>query len=128
MIIIRPGDPRFYRGRPFLCPATEKMRRLQSFRKCNLFYLHHCKSQDTLTISGRFNYNFHIYLNNKHLIPVRDGLYTPAISGQSHWLLRLTIRQVNNSVFGSLYITAGIGQRNRLRQYCSMTFFFPSVR
>jgi len=37
---------------------------------------------DALTSYGRFNSNYHKYFNNKHLIPARNGQFTPAESGQ----------------------------------------------
>jgi hypothetical protein len=36
---------------------------------------------DTLTTSGRFNYNYHKYFNNKHLIPAKNSQSTAAKSG-----------------------------------------------
>ena len=42
---------------------------------------------DTLTTTGRFNCNDPKYFNNKHLISAKGGQFTPARSGQSHWIL-----------------------------------------
>jgi hypothetical protein len=41
---------------------------------------------DTLTTSGRINCNYHKYFSNMHLIPAKDGQFTPAWGGQGHWL------------------------------------------
>jgi hypothetical protein len=40
-----------------------------------------------LTTFSRFNYDYHKYVNNKHLIPAKDGQFTPAKGDQSHWFL-----------------------------------------
>jgi hypothetical protein len=42
------------------------------------------QNPDALTISGRFNYNYHKYFNNKHLIPAKDDQFTPEKDDQSH--------------------------------------------
>ena len=42
---------------------------------------------DLLTTSGRFNFNYHIYFSNKHLISVRDGQFAPATGGHSHYFI-----------------------------------------
>jgi hypothetical protein len=43
---------------------------------------------DTLTTSGRINCNYHKYFSNMHLIPAKDGQFTPAWGGQGHWLFQ----------------------------------------
>jgi Domain of unknown function (DUF3387) len=51
---------------------------------------------DTFTTSNRFNCNYHKYFSNKHLIPAKDGKFTPAWGGQGHWLFQIlteTIKQ-----------------------------------
>jgi hypothetical protein len=40
---------------------------------------------DSLTTSGRLNYNFHRYFNNKQVTPAIDGQFVPADSGQIQW-------------------------------------------
>lgn len=41
-----------------------------------------------LTTFGRYKCNYHKCFNNKHLIPAKDGQFSPARSGQGHWLFQ----------------------------------------
>jgi len=43
-----------------------------------------------LTTSGRSNWDYHKCFNNKHLIPAKDGQFSPAWDGQGHWLFQQT--------------------------------------
>jgi hypothetical protein len=42
-----------------------------------------------LTNYSLFNCIDHKYFNNEHLIPAKNSQFTPAISGQGHWLFQL---------------------------------------
>jgi hypothetical protein len=46
------------------------------------------KKPDALTTHGQFNSIYHKYSNNKHLIPAKDGQFTPVKGGQNLWLFQ----------------------------------------
>jgi hypothetical protein len=59
---------------------------------------------DTLNTAGRYKFDYHKYYNNKHLIPAKNGQFTPPKRWQSHWLLQIATVWEMKELYRSIQI------------------------